>query len=165
MAHHDGVRPHRRQRVQSIHEGFAFRDARTGRRDRNCVGAQALGGDLEAGARARGRLEKEVDDHLSAQRIEPLEGLILEWLKILGAGQNRFDFRPLQLFDAEQSRHQAPVPEAVLSTSSTFSMLSISWNFTSMISASEVCTVRPTNLASMGSSRCPRSIRTKSCTR
>ena len=89
------------------------------------VGAQALGGDLEAGAGARRGFEKQVDDHLPAQRIQALERLILQWLKIFSAGQNRFDFSPLQLFDAEQSRHQAPVP-AVLSTSSTFSISSIS---------------------------------------
>ena len=40
------------------------------------------------------------------------------------------------------SASQAASP-ATLSTISTFSMPSISWNLTSMISMSEVCTVRP----------------------
>ena len=44
-------------------------------------------------------------------------------------------------------------------------MPSISWNFTSIISISVVCTVRPMKRASMGSSRWPRSISTSNCTR
>src|ERR1039458_5260054 len=54
---------------------------------------------------------------------------------------------------------------SALSTNRTFSIPSISCNFTSMISRSVVCTLRPTNLASIGNSRWPRSISTSSCTR
>ena len=50
------------------------------------------------------------------------------------------------------------------SISRTFSASSISVNFTSMTSFIVVCTLRPTNVASTGISRCPRSINTQSWT-
>ena len=76
-----------------------------------------------------------------------LEGWLWQRLKILGARQNGFDLGAVQLLDAEQSaRHgcYCRLARATFSTSSTFSMPSISWNFTSMISMSVVCTMRPT---------------------
>ena len=60
-------------------------------------------------------------------------------LKILGPRQDRFDLGAVQLFDSEQSRAwhlQLASLAATFSTSSTFSIPSISWNFTSMISMS-----------------------------
>jgi hypothetical protein len=54
---------------------------------------------------------------------------------------------------------------AHLSMRRTFSVPSISFSFTSITSFIVVCTVRPTNAASIGNSRWPRSIRTQSCTR
>src|SRR2546430_2560103 len=50
------------------------------------------------------------------------------------------------------------------STSKTFSLWSVSRNWTSMISCRVVCTLRPTNVASTGNSRWPRSISTQSRT-
>ena len=69
MPHHNGVGAHGRQRVERIHQRFAFRHAGAGRRDGNGVRPQALGGNFEAGARARGRFEEEIDNHLPAQRV------------------------------------------------------------------------------------------------
>src|ERR1700674_5420071 len=130
VPHHDGVGAHGGQGVQCVHQGLALGDAGSGCADGNRVGAEAFGGNLETGAGAGGSFEKQVHDHLSAQRVEALERLVLEWLKIFSAGQNRFNFGPVKLFDSEQSVHQAPVPEATLSTNSTFSISSISWNLT-----------------------------------
>jgi len=71
--------------------------------DRNRVAAQALGGDFEAGAGARGGFVKQVDDHLPAQRIQLLDVLALNGLEILGARQQGFDLGAIQFFDSEQS--------------------------------------------------------------
>src|SRR6266849_1873877 len=59
-----------------------------------------------------------------------------------------------------------PLPHAsTRSTRTTRSSLSISCSLTSIISVALVCTVRPTYCASIGISRCPRSISTHSETR
>ena len=63
VAHHDGVRAHGDERVQRIDERLALGDAGAGGGDGDGVRAEALGGDFEAGAGARGGLEEEVDDH------------------------------------------------------------------------------------------------------
>ena len=140
-----------------------FETARALRGDRNRVGSQTFRGDLEADPRARGSFEEEIHDHSAAQRIEPPVAFVLNRLKIAGARENGFDLSAIQTLDIEQSGGFSQA--ASRSTRRTFSMSSISWNFTSMISSSLVCTVRPTYFASMGSSRWPRSMRTSSCTR
>ena len=167
VAHHDGVGPHGRQRVQGIHQRFALGNAGPRGGNGNRIRPQALGRDLETGARARGSLVKQVHDHLPAQRVQLLQRLALNGLEILGARQQRLDFVAPEFLDSEQSgvHVQATSEAAAFSTRSTFSVASISWNLTSMISASEVCTTRPMKRASMGSSRWPRSISTSSCTR
>ena len=71
--------------------------------DGNRIRPQALGGDLEAGARARGSFVKQVHDHLPAQRIQLLQRLALNGLKILGARQQGLDFGAVQLLDSQQS--------------------------------------------------------------
>ena len=65
-----------------------------------------------------------------------------------------------QLFHVEKFT----ASQSASSTRSTCSSLSISLSFTSMISRREVGTVRPMKRASMGSSRWPRSMRTRSWT-
>src|ERR1039458_3933846 len=152
-----------RSRVQRVHQRFAFGDAGPRRGDGNRVRPQAFGRDLKAGPRARGSFVEQVDDHLSAQRVQFLDGLALNGLEILRACQDGLNPGAVQLFDSEQSG--VHVGYVTFSTSITFSTPSTSWNFTSMISMSVVCTTRPTNLASMGSSRWPRSMSTRSCTR
>ncbi len=106
VAHDDGVGPHGREGVEGVHERLALGDARPRCGDGDGVRAEAFGGNLEAGARARGCLEEEVDDHLSAQRVEFFESLTLDGLKVFGARQNSFDLGAMQLLDPEQSgRH------------------------------------------------------------
>ncbi len=87
--------------------------------DRDGVGAQPLGGDLETGAGARGGLEEQVDDHLPAQHVQPLEGVVLEGLEVLGAVQDGLDLGALQTLDPQQSRRHN-FAQDTFSTSSDF---------------------------------------------
>jgi hypothetical protein len=64
--------------------------------------AQALGGDFEAGASARGGLEKQIDDHAAAELIGFL-GVALARLKALGAIEDAFDLHSIQRLDSQQS--------------------------------------------------------------
>jgi len=117
VAHDDGVGAHGGEGVQGVDEGFALGDARTGGGDGDRVGAEALGGDFEAGAGARGGLIKEVDDHLSAERVQLFDGLTLDGLKILGARQNSFDLGAVQLLDPQQSgRHDVDLRRSRVGT-------------------------------------------------
>ena len=69
--------------------------------------------------------------------VQPLERLVLHGLEVLGARQNRLRSRrgPAPRFPAVLRAWSTP-SATTFSTSSTFSIPSISWNFTSMISLS-----------------------------
>src|SRR5260370_26683831 len=97
--------------------------------------------DFKADPRARRSLKKQVHHHPAAQCVQTFEALVFERLKITGAVENGFNLRPAKFLDAKKSA--AHVCGYTLSQSRTFSMPSISRNFTSMISASAVCTMRP----------------------
>ena len=103
VAHDNGVRPHRRQRVQRVHQGLALGDAGPGSGNRYGIGAQTLRRDLEAGARARGGFKEQVHHHAPAQNVRSLERLLRTRLKMLRPLQDRFDFCALQFFDSEQA--------------------------------------------------------------
>ena len=145
MAHHDGVGPHRHQRVQRVYQRFALRDAGTRRRDGQRIRAEALGGDLEAHAGARGGFEEQVHDGLAAQHFEAAVAFVGKGLKKSGSFENGFNLGAVEALDIEKAGGldcrffilQTACVSA-RSQSSTFSILSISWNFTSMISLSEV---------------------------
>ncbi len=144
VAHHDRVGMHGRQGVQRVHQRLALVDAGARRRDGDCIRAQPLGGDLEAGARARRGLEEQIHHHPAAQQVDFLQRLLLVRLKILGAVENGLDLAAIERLDSQQSDPASVSPSYALSTSSTFSIWSTSWNFTSMISLALVCTMRPT---------------------
>ena len=65
---HDHVGRHRLEVQRGVDQRLALHHARGGDRDVQRVGAQPLLGDLERRARARARLEEQVDDGLAAQR-------------------------------------------------------------------------------------------------
>ena len=67
VAHDDEVGAHGLDGASGVEEGLALGDAGRGDAEVDDVGAESLGGDLEAGAGARGVLEEEVDDRLAAQ--------------------------------------------------------------------------------------------------
>src|SRR5207244_12623585 len=52
-----------------VDERLALADAGAGGGEVDDVGAEAAGGQAEAGARPRGRLEEEVDDHLALEVV------------------------------------------------------------------------------------------------
>ena len=66
------------------------------------VGAQALLGDLERGARARARLEEQVDHGLAAQRRHLLDRPRADLLHRLGGVEHERDLLGRQVGDAEQ---------------------------------------------------------------
>ena len=67
VAHHDHVGRHRLEVPRRVEQRLALGRRRRRARDVDRVGRQPLGGDLERRARARRRLEEEVDDRLAAQ--------------------------------------------------------------------------------------------------
>src|SRR5579884_1817400 len=143
VAHHDCVRAHGAEGVQSIDEGFAFRNAGTGGSDGENIGSEAPGSDLKAGAGAGGGFKEEIDDGAAAQSIEPFECLAGGGLEEFRPGQNGFDVVARERFDIKQAGRHGQLAGACAassrrSTSMTFSCPSISWNFTSMISLSLV---------------------------
>ena len=62
VAQDDGLRAQRAQRQAGIFQRLALFNARRQTRNQRRVGAQSLGGQLKAGARARGRLVKKQRD-------------------------------------------------------------------------------------------------------
>ena len=103
VAHHDEVGPHGAQRIQSVHQALAFRDAGARSRDGKDIGAEALGRDFKAGAGARGGFEKQVDDSAPAQEVEAPEGLVGRRLEIAAAGKDSIYVGAAEVLDAEQA--------------------------------------------------------------
>src|SRR5579872_504557 len=73
-------------------EGFALfeRGGLGGKIDN--IRAQANGGELEARARARGRLDEEIDDSLAAQGGDFLDGPLADRLEAAGGVEDSGDF-------------------------------------------------------------------------
>src|ERR1700723_3377782 len=104
MAHHDGVRVHSAQRIQSVHQRFALVYAGTRSANGNGIRSQAFGGDFEAGARAGRSFEEQIYDHAPAQHFALVLGL--PRLKGLGPVKYGFDLDAIERFDSQQStRH------------------------------------------------------------
>ncbi|CFP64619.1 Uncharacterised protein [Bordetella pertussis] len=68
VAHHEQVGLHGRQVGDGIEQGFALGRGRGGDVQVDHVGRQALGGDLEGGARAGGVLEEQVEHAFAVQQ-------------------------------------------------------------------------------------------------
>ena len=102
MAHHHHVDAHRLDVLGGVDERLALADAGAARREVVGVGAEALGREGEAGPRARGRLEKQVDDHLALEVVAFLLLAAGRLDEALGGVENGFDLRPAEFFQAEQ---------------------------------------------------------------
>ena len=122
------------------------------------VAPESFGGELERRPGAGGGLVEKQHDALAAQELRRTLGI-----HAARELQDGINFGDGELVGAQQTTHvRLHCPSATRSTISTFSAPSVSWSLTSMISWSVVCTLRPTNPASMGSSRWPRSMSTSS---
>ena len=97
VAHDDGIRAHGAQGVERIDERFAFRYAGGRGGDGDDVGAEAFGGDFEAGAGARGGFEEQIHDHAAAKNIL----VILTVLEESGAVEDGFDGGAFETFDTQ----------------------------------------------------------------
>ena len=93
------------KRVQRVHQRFALGNAGRLRGDGNCVRAEPLRRNFEAGAGARGRLEEKIHHGAAPQQIEPLETLPGSGLKIAGAIEDGPDLGARQMFRPEKPRH------------------------------------------------------------
>src|SRR5258708_38634192 len=133
----------------------------------------------KADARARRSFEKRQRHRLSAQRRQFFQRMLLNFLKGLALIEKKSEFVRGERFEGQQIAEvvtQCPFSDveprqqtfqiySTRSTSTTRSSLSIPRSRTSIISVSLVCTLRPMYCASIGISRCPRSISTQSDTR
>ena len=72
VTEHDHVRVVGRERQRRVLQRLALVDRRAGRLERQRVGRQPLGGELERRARARRRLVEDVEDEAAAQRRQLL---------------------------------------------------------------------------------------------
>ena len=112
------------------------------RRDRYRVRAQAFRREFETGAGARGSFKEQIHHHAPLQKIEVAKTLRRELVK--WRARSRIACTSSRVKSSMPRRPwRAARPFYTLSTSNTFSMPSISLNFTSMISLADVCTVRP----------------------
>ncbi len=103
VAHDNRVRAHGGEGIQSVDQGLAFGDAGGLGGDRYGVRAEALGGDFETGAGARGGFEEQVHHHASAQQIELAEALTWLGLKIARAIEDGLNLFPRQIVNAQQT--------------------------------------------------------------
>ena len=88
VADHDHVDPHRLEIARRVDERLALDDARARRGDVDRVGREPLLGELERDARARRRLEEQVDDRRAAQRRHLLDRPLADLLERLGGVEN-----------------------------------------------------------------------------
>ena len=94
VAHDDGVGPHGVQGHRRVEQGLALAHRGGGDVHVDDVGAQPLGGDLEARARARRVLEEQVDDGAARQEVAPLvDGSVLVDVAFGKVEQARNGFR------------------------------------------------------------------------
>ena len=179
VAHDEAIGLHGVERLDGVEERFTFFQAGGFGLEVHGVGAEARGGSAEADACARGVFEERESDGFAAKGGEFFERIALDGLKVPALIEKKSEFVRGERFKrqeiAETEGHICTLrmdgEESLFnygscrSTRTTRSSLSISRRRTSMISVSLVCTVRPTNCASMGISRWPRSMSTQSETR
>jgi len=91
VANDDRVRRHRHEVLPGVEERLALRDRRARRREGDRVGRKPALGDLEREARARGVLEEEVRDELSAERRDLLDGALVDLAHRLGRVEDEPD--------------------------------------------------------------------------
>src|SRR5437588_9439597 len=124
------------------------------------MGAEEFGREIKRYTGAGGRFIKQQRNAFAVQKRTRLAGMHLARQLEDGSNLGR-----AEVFQVKKRAGAGHAAYDIRSTSSTCSSLSTSVSLTSMISRSVVCTVRPMKAASMGNSRCPRSIKTQSCTR
>jgi hypothetical protein len=143
VPHDDHVGRHRFERPRGVGERLALGDARAGGGHAEGVGAQALLGELERHARARARLEEEVDDGPAAQRRDFLDRARTDFLHRQRGLEDQVDLVRLEVGDAEQMPAAEARGDAHPSTS-TSSRPSISARRTCTLCWREVGMLRPT---------------------
>ncbi len=89
VAQHDHVGRHRVQVARGVEQRLALDRRRRRARDVDGVGRQPLGGDLERRARARRRLEEQVDHRLAPQRRHLLDGALGDLQEALAEVEQR----------------------------------------------------------------------------
>ena len=102
VADHDHVDPHRLEIARRVDERLALRHARPRRGDVHRVGRQALFGELERDARARRRLEEQVDDRRAAQRRHLLDRPLADLLERLGGVENQLNLLAAQRLEPQE---------------------------------------------------------------
>ncbi len=101
-ADHDRRRVVGRQRLHRVLERLALVDARADRADADDVGAQPLGGELEARAGPGPGLVEEVDDGPAAQRGDLLDLPARDLGERLGAVEDPLDPGAIEVVDRDQ---------------------------------------------------------------
>ena len=134
-ADHDRGRVVGRQRLDRVLERLALVDARAGRADADDVGAESLGGELEARARAGARLVEEVDDRAASERRHLLDLAAGDLGERLGAVEDPLDPGAVQVVDRDQvaadpirafmplARRAARWPASIVTSSSAVDLL------------------------------------------
>ena len=117
-ADHDGGRVVGRQGLDGVLERLALVDRRAGAAHRDDVGAQALGGQLEARRGAGGGLVEEVDHGAAAQRRDLLDLASGDLGERVGAVEDALDLVTGQGLDGEQMPHASASWGWVMVTSS-----------------------------------------------
>ncbi len=102
VAHDDCVDSHGFDILGRVDEGFALADARSARAEIDGIGAKAASGQAETGARARGRLEEQIDDGFAVQDMQLLFVENAEFPKLFGSLQDRFEFCLAEIFQIQQ---------------------------------------------------------------
>jgi len=161
----DEVTRHRREGLGGIDERLALdRRARRGG-EVDAIRREPLGGNLEARARSRARLEEEVHDCAAAKRRELLDPALVDLLEGLGRVEDEVDLVDRQVLNVDDvlgGKHcysSPPSADSRISTESRPSMLS---KYTFTRSLADEGTFLPTKSARIGSSLCPRSTSTAS---
>src|SRR5262245_56573655 len=137
---------------------FTFLEGRRLGGEINDIGAKALRRQLKADACACRRFDKQVDNRFAPESGDFLNEALADCFESPCSFQHRDDFRRVQGLDIEQVLASPGHGFSKYTRSSSPS----SFQRTLTRSASAVGTFLPTKVALMGSSRCPRSIRTAS---
>src|SRR4051794_18700167 len=101
MPHDNGVRPHRHQRVERVHQRFAFRYAGGLRLYRHGFGTEPACRNLEADTSSCRRFEEQVYYTPPAERVKAVKCLVGWRLKVPRPVENGLDLRPRQLVYSE----------------------------------------------------------------
>src|SRR4051812_32201440 len=160
MADDDDVSVESFEVFDGVFEGFAFFQRRGVSREVDDIGGEALGGEFERDARAGGGVDEKINDGFAAEGRDFFYGAFADRFKLFGGIEREDNFFGAQRLDIEK---MFSVPGHARSRATESSPPS-SRQRTTIRSSREVVTFLPTKSALMGSSRCPRSIRTASWT-